>query len=478
MDQWHHSESPLCGLGRVHLRSYEFAYHFNHFLSFVHHSDLVEVHVKDVKCALTPMLAPAPHFAPTYQPDPATTKSVDLGPYHLEFSGRSVFIFATFTKPRSRERVVFREEYFMFHASTFTNNRRDPIDSSSEFGDRPVDAFVLEPSLDVTKPDPDTVVSRANLGNGSFVFYFMCRYREGTLKYSTEVRSAPSQAQSHFVCPSLIILPDIGYVWKNVTGAPFFILPVLSAFRAAHSPQGASLRCTSNPFSQTCVSRAGSKFSVAPDSTGSAAVTMTTNTTSFKFSYNGLNGTLDGRPFNFLSNRIELKLTSIFAPLGRLEYVQLHEMVNLGVDLPTGPDSDQVVYNILLGSVGLFNNSFFYDPEVTITLLFNPEDALAPEAGASQQDTNIAVIVGVVVTIVVVLLGVTVFAFVIFPFLKRRQEERERQATEPIVSNDSDNGSGNGDQETETALKRPTWSAASPRDRASMSAERESIQAS
>jgi hypothetical protein len=83
-------------------------------------------------------------------------------------------------------------------------------------------------------------------------------------------------------------------------------------------------------------------------------------------------------------------------------------------------EQNQSISLLLFASVPRFVNEFFYDPDVSIQLLFAPD--LPPEADALPPATNtVAVVVGVLVGVAVAILGATIFVKFVFPYMKRNQ---------------------------------------------------------
>lgn len=89
------------------------------------------------------------------------------------------------------------------------------------------------------------------------------------------------------------------------------------------------------------------------------------------------------------------------------------------------PFSEQsLVIPVELSSV-IFKKKWVYDPDISITLLFTPQDdALPPDnfSDAASTSTTVVVVVAVVVVVVVIAASVTLFAFVIWPYMKRRKQ--------------------------------------------------------
>lgn len=70
-----------------------------------------------------------------------------------------------------------------------------------------------------------------------------------------------------------------------------------------------------------------------------------------------------------------------------------------------------------------FNKTLSYDPDVFISLLFDPQDA-DPQSPKDQElaaGVSAALIAVIVVVIVVVLAGLTIFAWKVLPFLAKRK---------------------------------------------------------
>jgi hypothetical protein len=117
-------------------------------------------------------------------------------------------------------------------------------------------------------------------------------------------------------------------------------------------------------------------------------------------------------PFNALLDYRLLNQTAYFSPLIQQENAQSFSL-------------------LILSQVPRFRSEFYYDPDVSIQLLFGtdlpPEGATAPGTGTAVLPDGIntvAVVVGVLVAIAVAVLGVTVFAKFVFPYMKLRMASR------------------------------------------------------
>jgi hypothetical protein len=153
-------------------------------------------------------------------------------------------------------------------------------------------------------------------------------------------------------------------------------------------------------------------------------------------------GFLDGEPLTF--NNAQLFVNRIPAPFPDGTWLERAAAGGYTPNVTSTPEELQALSAPIGISIPRFDRVFAFDPDVSITLLFNPNDNLPPETATPselelQYSLNVgAVVAGVVVAVVVVTAGVTIFAFVVFPYLKaRKQAELVQNANRAEELNDS-----------------------------------------
>jgi hypothetical protein len=129
-------------------------------------------------------------------------------------------------------------------------------------------------------------------------------------------------------------------------------------------------------------------------------------------------GFVDGEPLQ--GDNAAVFLARIPHPLPSALWLEKVKQANGSVIVPAMPESTQSVSIPIEISVIRFKKAVFYDPDISITLLFDPSQAdpsSAPQQAADiQAGVTVGVIVAIVVVAVAVAIGLTVFAVVVFPY--------------------------------------------------------------
>lgn len=127
-------------------------------------------------------------------------------------------------------------------------------------------------------------------------------------------------------------------------------------------------------------------------------------------------GSIDGQPMSWTNTRIDMD--NIYHPIGVDGYLDCYARWDPNLSFPGGPLDTQFTASFLHIGVPLFQTSVIYDPDVSITLLFDPDDS------ELQPGLTAAAIAAIVVVLVVVVLAVSVaaFKFLIWPRLSHASE--------------------------------------------------------
>jgi hypothetical protein len=146
---------------------------------------------------------------------------------------------------------------------------------------------------------------------------------------------------------------------------------------------------------------------------GDGILEIRTKTIAFRYVY-GLDGSYDG--ISLYRNNSDLYAPRLPLPIPSTRWLEANNRAGSRVQSNFSDDSQSFAIQVEL-FVPEFQNKFIFDPDVSITLLFDPNDNLAPEASDTgvQVATPVGLIVGLVVGGVVILAAVTLFATVVFP---------------------------------------------------------------
>jgi hypothetical protein len=258
--------------------------------------------------------------------------------------------------------------------------------------------------------------------------------------------------------PVLTSALDINHTWIE---GPFYDLSrrvtvnFAFAFRIAHSPvDGIPITCGSSSFfSSRCTSHTSeitsdldcmythilwrepallstshASFVLSSVFSGEYLVRAKTRTVDMKYRFLP-SGTLDGVPITVDNSRLFVNRNPF--PFADGTWLQ---KASSGGYIPNATITPEATQGLSLPasiSIPQFRRVFSFDPDTSITLLFDPNRNLPPDTATPtelqvQNTLNVAAIaVAVVVSVAVVIAGVTVFAFVVFPYLKAREQAAE-----------------------------------------------------
>lgn len=193
--------------------------------------------------------------------------------------------------------------------------------------------------------------------------------------------------------------------------------------KASHSPQpGKMMRCTSSAAEAHCADpTGGSKFDIMPDVRldGNSWLSfilnkLTTKTIDLRFGFVVL-GSIDGRGLTL--DDVKSQFNRYFGPNMFFETITDYTAWNPTFELDMGPAEDQYINEMLILALPLFNQYLLYDPDISITILFDPSVGSAPVDESIQQGVIVATVVSVVVVAMVIVAGVTVLVKWIFPYV-------------------------------------------------------------
>lgn len=188
--------------------------------------------------------------------------------------------------------------------------------------------------------------------------------------------------------------------------------------RQAHSPQtGETVRCNDG-YIQICDS------SVIHSET--TVRTTVTNALSYDFMIQSLRtrvafsfamtATADGKD---ISSTAGVDGSLIFSSLGWLSWIikaLWNPLVTPTLNIPAGEENSQFVVIPVQLATDKYNYTMFYDPDVSITLLFNP-DQNSPDAADAAVVFGAGAIAAVIAVPIVIIVGIVVFAKWIFPYV-------------------------------------------------------------
>jgi hypothetical protein len=140
-----------------------------------------------------------------------------------------------------------------------------------------------------------------------------------------------------------------------------------------------------------------------------------TGTAELQYIYD-VNGTIDGVPT--YADTAKIFVARFPAPLQSSRWLEIVRKAGFTLTVNNLTEAEQSFAMLVEITVPEFREKLFFDPDVSITLLFDPNDNLAPEAtdDGVKATTPVALIVGLVVGIVVVIAAVTLLATVVFPY--------------------------------------------------------------
>eukprot|EP01122_Echinamoeba_exundans_P008320 TRINITY_DN2743_c0_g1_i2.p1 TRINITY_DN2743_c0_g1~~TRINITY_DN2743_c0_g1_i2.p1 ORF type:complete len:503 (-),score=67.81 TRINITY_DN2743_c0_g1_i2:14-1522(-) len=368
-----------------------------------------QVHVSRYPCSIAPMV-----FIPPFIPETAdipTNFTASFGNFTIEFFNDEISIFAAYIDRRTGARRNYRREYASYKMQPISEAYGEPHVGYTRTYSKPKWAkFVLGDTFVVANmTNTDGIIHE-------YRFDYMTNRDRPYLKLSGAVYN---------VNHTWIDSPNYDSV-RRVTVAFAF------NFRVAHSPvSGIPLTCGPGQlFNSRCSSSVADLTSNLDFFSGEYVVEAKTTTVDMVFRFLPA-GSIDGDPLTFNNGR--LFVNRIPAPFPDGSWLERATVAGYRPNVTTTPEEIQALSVPLGISIPRFYQKFAFDPDVSITLLFNPNDKLPPDTATPselqlQNSLNVgAVVAGTVVAAVVIIGGVTAFAFVVFPYLKARKQAEEVQ---------------------------------------------------
>lgn len=213
-------------------------------------------------------------------------------------------------------------------------------------------------------------------------------------------------------------------------------IPYVVNYRVSHSKPGDVLVCSNLT---ECHSDSASFVANYFLGTGEHLVVGTSKTVQMSLTFPSA-GVIDGRPLVVMNNYAAL-IAEHPSPLPSSDFVEVYNRLGVPVPFEGGlEDANQSFTLTIELVVPKIESKLVYDPDVSIRLLFVPDDeALPPSGSDTSREANLtAVIVAAVVVPIVIALGILVFAKFIFPYVRRRRrsgspsmEQLENERPEP-----------------------------------------------
>eukprot|EP01122_Echinamoeba_exundans_P002176 TRINITY_DN12135_c0_g1_i1.p1 TRINITY_DN12135_c0_g1~~TRINITY_DN12135_c0_g1_i1.p1 ORF type:complete len:611 (-),score=83.87 TRINITY_DN12135_c0_g1_i1:285-2117(-) len=365
---------------------------------FIDKNNLVcgQIHSSKLTCRISTSSHKAPYFATDDTTQP-TRFVAHLGNFTIEFTEDEAMIFATYDTRRG-VRKEYRREYLSFRLQPISETYGGALERMYATLNRPFwDSFIVE---------GNRVRANSTVENSLIQEYIF---------------ELANDQDPPFVKVSNAGY-NLGHRWisdpRRVTTVSVFLI---FSFRISHSPtQGPALTCyKGNTGGSSCSSSVANLNSFYDFASGNSILIARTKTVEFRYAYS-LIGTLDGVPL--YSNTSSIIAHRLPVPLPSSRWLEANRRAGFIVQSNNMTDAEQSFCIPVELFMPPFQKKFYFDPDVSITLLFDPNDNVAPEETdpGVQAAGSVGLIVGLIVVGVVVLASITLFATVIFPYLKRR----------------------------------------------------------
>jgi hypothetical protein len=221
---------------------------------------------------------------------------------------------------------------------------------------------------------------------------------------------------------------------------------MLLNYKIQHSPEtGPAADCRRGSlYFKECKSPTAYIFTIFDLGSGQHVVSASSNRTEMTLSYPA-EGLIDGRILGGVANNLIVHGARSPWPLPSADLLEAYSVNNETAPFTYIPATEQSLVIPLQLTVPRVMNRLDYDPDVSVSLLFDPDagNPLLPSASPLQEDIPKEVQIGVVIAVVVAAvaaaaISVALFAKVIFPFLeKRKQALRARNVEEVDTEIDS-----------------------------------------
>jgi hypothetical protein len=259
---------------------------------------------------------------------------------------------------------------------------------------------------------------------------------------------------------------DVNYTWEDYQPSDKAVISLKVAYRTAHSLQpGGMPFCNRTITTIMCASSGGSTFDILPRiTTGDIVARVLSDTVDLSFSYSTV-GYSDSESLNFGTTTVDFAMH--FQTLGSLDDVITYKYYNLSSELPRGTNEEQALLGAFAVYVPIFNRTLFYDPDVSLKLLFSIEDPPTSSGSSGSPDIqllNTVMTAGVIAAIVIGclagLVAITVGAYFVFPYLKARHVQSEALTDAERFGPDNSDASGKARSENPSSSR---WSSATPK---------------
>jgi hypothetical protein len=182
---------------------------------------------------------------------------------------------------------------------------------------------------------------------------------------------------------------------------------------------------------QTCSSPTATLASAFDLASSTNIIIATTPRTEMVFSYPP-DGYIDGRRLGGAIQNMDFHGARLPWPIPSTDWIEAQARNNVTLSFANMTEAEQTFMFPIQLTTPKFDRILEYDPDVSITLLFNPGDSLAPEGrGPASQDPILTTDIqaGVVVAIVLGALaaaGIAAFVFAkwVFPYMKQRNASK------------------------------------------------------
>jgi hypothetical protein len=230
-----------------------------------------------------------------------------------------------------------------------------------------------------------------------------------------------------------------------------FNLNLLLNYKLQHSLEsGPPTECPKGvALYKQCLSSSASLFTAFDLISGEQIIGAKTFRTEMSLSY-PLDGVIDGRILGGAANNMIVHGSRLPWPLPSAEWLTTYSVNNKTAPISYIPVREQSLVVPLQVTVPRVISLLEYDPDVSITLLFDPEPT--PPSEFVTPEVQVGLIIGVIVAVIVVIaVGIAVFAKVIFPYMQRRKEARAG------VELDEQPSSRTGTSPAQTQKAQSTW---------------------
>eukprot|EP01122_Echinamoeba_exundans_P007371 TRINITY_DN2253_c0_g1_i1.p2 TRINITY_DN2253_c0_g1~~TRINITY_DN2253_c0_g1_i1.p2 ORF type:complete len:170 (-),score=28.40 TRINITY_DN2253_c0_g1_i1:329-838(-) len=132
---------------------------------------------------------------------------------------------------------------------------------------------------------------------------------------------------------------------------------------------------------------------------------------------------------------VKVSLARFPQPLPSVIWIDRNVAAGGNFSFPTMQPEDQAYIIPIRFTLVKFYRKLEYDPDVSISLLFTPDDNIEStpqEIDQVNQGLTAGAIVGIVIAIIAAIAGVTFFAGWVVPYRRKRNEDKKNAATTPI----------------------------------------------